>query len=71
MAKYRISEITVQPSGEKMYLIEKRFLGFLWWYDPFDDGMYTDGYCNTYEKALERVNYHLNYKRNKKVVWSN
>lgn len=44
MTKWRITEITHYPGTKKEskeYLVEKRFLGFLWWYDPFDDGMYT------------------------------
>ena len=46
MTKWRITKITRRPGTIKettTYLVEKRFLGFLWWYDPFDDGMYTDG----------------------------
>lgn len=70
MAKYRITEITYQPGGKKKYLIEKRFLGFLWWYDPYEDGMYSDGYCDTYEKALDLVTNRINYKEEKKVVWT-
>ena len=48
MTKWRITEITHYPGTKKKeskeYLVEKRFLGFLWWNDPFDDGMYDDGY---------------------------
>ena len=48
MTKWRITEITHYPGTKKKeskeYLVEKRFLGFLWWYDPFDDGMYDNGY---------------------------
>ena len=47
MTKWRITEITHYPGTKKEskeYLVEKRFLGFLWWHDPFDDGMYDDGY---------------------------
>lgn len=70
MAKYRITEVTFQPEGYKKYLVQKRFLGFLWWYDPYDDGLYSDGYFDTYDKALETVTHHIAYKEEKKVVWT-
>lgn len=69
--KYRIVEITYYPSGEKKYLIQKRFLGFLWWYDPYEDGMYSDGYFSTYDKALDRLYKDFNYSESKRVVWTN
>ena len=40
MTKWRITEITHYPGTKKeskKYLVEKRFLGFLWWHDPFVD----------------------------------
>ena len=46
MTKWRITEITHYPGTKKeskSYLVEKRFLGFLWWYDPFDDGIMMMG----------------------------
>jgi hypothetical protein len=70
MAKYRITEYTYYPGGKKKYLIEKRFLGFLWWYDFLEDGLYSDGWCNTYDEALEWVTNHINFKKTKKVVWT-
>ena len=70
MAKYRISEVTYQPEGYKRYLVQKRFLGFLWWYDPYDDGLYSDGYFKTYEEALKTITHHIAYKEEKKVVWT-
>ena len=48
---------------------KKRFLGFLWWYDPFDDGMYTDGYFDTLAEAIERVIDILGYKETREIVW--
>lgn len=70
MAKYRIVEVTY-PSGNKQYQVQKRFLGFLWWYDPFEDGLYSDGYCDTYEEAINLINNRINYKEYRKVVWTN
>ena len=60
MTKWRITEITHYPGTKKeskTYLVEKRFLGFLWWYDPFDDGMYSDGYFGSFDKALEAISW--------------
>ena len=72
MTKWRITEITHYPGTKKEsknYLVEKRFLGFLWWYDPFDDGMYTDGYFDTLAEAIERVIDILGYKETREIVW--
>lgn len=72
MKKWRITEITNYIGTKKeikTYLVEKRFLGFLWWYDPFDDGMYSDGYYGSFEKALEAINNVIQYPGTKKVVW--
>ena len=44
MTKWRITKITRWEGTVKettTYLVEKRFLGFLWWYDPFEDGRYV------------------------------
>lgn len=71
MGKYRILEVTHHPSNKKEYYVQKRFLGFLWWFDPFDDGMYSDGHCNTYDEALNLINNTVRYRREKKVVWTN
>ena len=72
MIKWRITKITRRQGTVKettTYLVEKRFLGFLWWYDPFDDGMYTDGYFDTLAEAIERVNDILGYKETREIVW--
>lgn len=72
MTKWRITKITSREGTVKettTYLVEKRFLGFLWWYDPFDDGMYTDGYFNTLDEAIERVIDILGYKETREIVW--
>ena len=72
MIKWRITKITRHPCTVKettAYHVEKRFLGFLWWYDPFDDGMYTDGYFDTLAEAIERVNDILGYKETREIVW--
>ena len=72
MTKWRITEITHYPGTKKEskeYLVEKRFLGFLWWNDPFDDGMYDNGYFGSFEKALEEINNVIQYPGTEKVVW--
>ena len=72
MTKWRIIKITRRPGTVKettTYRVEKRFLGFLWWYDPFDDGMYTDGYFDTLAEAIERVIDILGYKETREIVW--
>lgn len=72
MTKWRITKITLRQGTVKettTYLVEKRFLGFLWWYDPFDDGMYTDGYFDTLAEAIERVIDILGYKETREIVW--
>ena len=72
MTKWRITEITHYPGTKKeskKYLVEKRFLGFLWWHDPFDDGMYNDGYFGSFDEALEAINDVITYPGTEKVVW--
>ena len=73
MTKWRITEITHYPGTKKKeskeYLVEKRFLGFLWWNDPFDDGMYDDGYFGSFDAALEAINDVITYPGTRKVVW--
>ena len=72
MAKWRITEITHYPGTKKeskSYLVEKRFLGFLWWYDPFDDGMYSDGYFGSFDAALRAITNVRTYPGTRKVVW--
>ena len=72
MTKWRITEITHYPGTKKeskKYLVEKRFLGFLWWHDPFDDGMYNDVYFKSFDEALEAINDVITYPGTEKVVW--
>ena len=72
MTKWRITEITHYPGTKKEskeYLVEKRFLGFLWWHDPFDDGMYDYGYFGSFDAALEAINDVITYPGTRKVVW--
>ena len=72
MIKWRITKITRREGTVKettTYHVEKRFLGFLWWYDPFEDGMYTDGYFDTLAEAIERVIDILGYKETREIVW--
>ena len=72
MAKWRMVEIAHYRGTEKesrRYFVEKRFVGLLWWYNPFDDGMYSDGYFGSFEKALEEINNVIQYPGTEKVVW--
>ena len=72
MKKWRITEITHYRGTEierKEYLVEKRFLGFLWWYDPFEDGMYSDGYFSSFDEALETVTDLIRYHKTKEIIW--
>lgn len=72
MKKWRIKEVTHYPGTtdeSKQYFVEKRFLGFLWWYDPFEDGMYGDGECSTFDEALKLAKKHITYNKSKKIVW--
>ena len=72
MAKYRIIETTYYPGTEKehkKYNIEKRFLGILWWYNPFDDGIYSDGWFDSYDEALNMVNELIKPSSCEKIVW--
>lgn len=57
MAKYRILEVTTHPyfKHNHYFQVEKRFLGFLWWYDFLEDGMYSDGQFDTLEEAVECI----------------
>lgn len=72
MTKWRITEITHYPGTKKEskeYLVEKRFLGFLWWNDPFDDGMYDNGYFGSFDAALEVINNVITYPGTREVIW--
>ena len=66
MKRYRIVEHTTEwtkptPYGEDKcvntsYEVQKRFLGFLWWYNPLNiDGM-TDGHFDTMHDAQVAIN---------------
>ena len=72
MKKWRITEITNYIGTKKetkTYLVEKRFLGFLWWYDPFDDGLYSDGRFKSFDEALKAINDVIERCRTEKVIW--
>ena len=66
MRKYRIvKEITYNKDGKELstkYIAQKKLFGFLCWYDPFDDGFWSDGECNTYEEAKALLDVLLNKK---------
>lgn len=76
MANWRIKEVTYYPGTKdenKKYFIQKRLFGFLWWFDPYEDGLYGSGECATYEEALKIVTRELTYNKTKqtKIVWTN
>ena len=74
MANWRIKEVTYYPGTKyerKSYFIQKRLFGFLWWFDPYEDGLYSDGECSTYEEALKIVTKELTYNKETKIVWTN
>ena len=69
MAKYRIIKRTNPYQGYTfLYLVQKRFLGFLWWYDPFDDGMYENGHFKTLGEAKQAIA-ELQQKERHIVIW--
>ena len=59
MKKYRIVQVTTFYSKE--YYVQKRFLGFLWWYNI------EDLYFRTLEEAREALQALL-YKTKKTVI---
>lgn len=71
MKKWRIVKVEKKTKSGKVlgsyYQVEKRFLGFLWWHDPFDDGMYSDGCCNTVDEAIDLLDY-SDLQQNKEVI---
>ena len=71
MAKYMIvKETTYSKEGKELstkYIVQKRFFGFLFWYDPFEDGFWSDGECKTYEDAKALLEVLLNKKVHKVV----
>lgn len=74
MVNWRIKEVTYYPGTKderKMYFIQKRLFGFLWWFDPYEDGLYSDGECSTYEEALKIVTKELTCNEKTKIVWTN
>lgn len=69
MAKYRIIERTHPSQGyTRPFCVQKRFLGFLWWYDPLDDGMYSDGEFKTLGEAKQAIA-ELQQKERRIVIW--
>lgn len=71
MKKWRIVKVVEKAKSGKVldshFLVEKRFLGFLWWYDPFDDGLYSDGCCDTVDEAIDLLE-HSDIQWNKEVI---
>lgn len=69
MAKYRIIERTHPFQGyTRPFCIQKRFLGFLWWYDPLDDGVFENGYFKTLDEAKQAIA-ELQHKERRIVIW--
>ena len=69
MAKYRIIERSHPfQSYSRPYIVQKRFLGFLWWDDPFDDGVYENGYFKTLGEAKQAIA-KLRQKEKRIVIW--
>ena len=74
MAKYRIVKEEKRerfPQGEYKdmcwYIVEKRFLGFLWWYNFFRSE-YSTGQFDTYERAEHKVDPYSNPTHIKRTV---
>lgn len=54
MNRYRIKEIKCF-SGRKVYEVQKRLLGFLWWYNFIDDACWETGIFDTLEEAENAI----------------
>lgn len=54
MKKYRIIEI-LYSDGSLGYKVEKRFLGFLFWYNFLNIDGETTGYFKTYQEAENAI----------------
>lgn len=54
MKKYRIIEIEYSD-GRLGYKVEKRFLGFLFWYNFLNIDGETTGYFKTYQEAENAI----------------
>lgn len=71
MKKWRIVKVEKKTKSGKIlnthYQVEKRVLGFLWWYDPFDDGLYSDGCCDTLDEAIDLLE-HSDIQWTKEVI---
>lgn len=68
MTKYRIVEIT-RPKvyrNDHVWIVQKRVFGFLWWYNPFEDGGFSAGEFRQLEEA--RMAFEALGKKTKRVV---
>jgi hypothetical protein len=54
MKKYRIIEIECY-GGRKVYEVQKRLLGCLWWYNFQDDGFWGTGVYDTQKEAEDTI----------------
>lgn len=67
MKKWRIVE--TERYASTTYIIQKRFLGFLWWYNPLNIDAYCDGVFNDYDVVKHEFD-ELTSPVNKSVVFS-
>jgi len=51
MSNWRIKSTFYGPTDER-HVVQKRLLGFLWWYNPDNFDGYTTGVYDTYEEAM-------------------
>lgn len=66
MAKYRIIKRTHPfQDYESPFCIQKRFLGFLWWHNPF---VFSYGEFTTLEEAKHAIDL-LSHKEKRTVIW--
>ena len=66
MDKYRIIEITCY-GGRKVYEVQKRRFGFLWWFNWLNTDAYETGIFDELADAEAAVGYDM-YVKEKRVV---
>lgn len=54
MTKYRIKEVECF-GGRKVYEVQKRLLGYLWWYNFRSDDFWSTGIFDTQKEAEEAI----------------
>ena len=68
MKKYRIVKWEYFNSRVE-YEVQKRFLGFLWWWNWLDDGFWTDGCFKNIEDAKKAIE-QRKFKHKKSIVYT-